>query len=387
MRDSVSRTARRSTLFAWRRPFGGLLPVLAAVYIFAATFTPQAQAQTEIWSATLTVGTFAVTMDTTFVGYSDGNRGPTIDQGQLSDTDFEHNGVTYTVNGLYTVSGDLQLVLDKGLPDPGPDWTLSVGGSTFIVNAGARQSRGTYVWSNAGVSWSDGGAVSVSLTDASGPPPRPGPTTPEPEPPPEPRLTAPGAPRDLTAVSGDGQVVLTWRAPRSNGGAAIRDYEYRIGGRSGIWASIGSTKTTHTVTGLVNGTEYTFQVRAVNRIGKSFAPNQVETTPEAPEVFTLDFAHFANGDGTTSDLVFVNVASHPIRPALYFYDTGGQPLAAESVVDITGDLEITEDGSLSIQTKMEPLGELTISTHGQGGAGERIGEGGRGRSHRRGLAL
>ena len=29
----------------------------------------------------------------------------------------------------------------------------------------------------------------------------------------------------------------------------------------------------------------------------------------------LDFAHFANGDGITSDLVFVNVATHPIQPA------------------------------------------------------------------------
>ena len=38
----------------------------------------------------------------------------------------------------------------------------------------------------------------------------------------------------------------------------------------------------------------------------------------------------------------------------------------ESVVDLTGDLEVTEDGALSIQMEMEPLGELTISTHGQG---------------------
>ena len=83
-------------------------------------------------------------------------------------------------------------------------------------------------------------------------------------------------------------------------------------------------------------------------------------------MFTLDFAHFANGDGLTSDLVFVNVGTHPIRPALYFYDQEGHLIAAGSVVDITGDLEIREDGSLSIQTAMEPLGELTISTHGQG---------------------
>ena len=92
---------------------------------------------------------------------------------------------------------------------------------------------------------------------------------------------------------------------------------------------------------------------------------------------TLDFAHFANGTGITSSLVFVNVsgprrvgpftlAGQPIRPALYFYDKGGRPIAAESVVDITGDLEVTEDGALSVQTEMEPLGELTISTHGRG---------------------
>ena len=38
----------------------------------------------------------------------------------------------------------------------------------------------------------------------------------------------------------------------------------------------------------------------------------------------------------------------------------------ESVVDVTGDLEITEDGALTVQTEMEPLGVLTISTHGRG---------------------
>ena len=36
------------------------------------------------------------------------------------------------------------------------------------------------------------------------------------------------------------------------------------------------------------------------------------------------------------------------------------------MVDLTGDLEVTEDGALSVQTEMEPLGERTISTHGQG---------------------
>ena len=178
-----------------------------------------------------------------------------------------------------------------------------------------------------------------------------------------PRTSAPEAPRNLTVVGGDGQVVLTWDAPEKDGGSAITDYEYRINRRN-PWISIGSTHTTHTVSGLVNGTVYVFEVRAVNRIGKGRASNRPEATPEAPEV--LDFAHFANGIGITSEMVLVNVAPHPIQPAIYFYDTEGALVAAESVVDLTGNLEVTEDGALSVLTEMEPLGVLTISTHGQG---------------------
>ncbi len=170
--------------------------------------------------------------------------------------------------------------------------------------------------------------------------------------------------------------MLSWDAPSSNGGAEITDYEYRIDRRN-PWISTGSTETTHMVTDLVNGTAYTFEGRAVNRRGRSSPSNRTEATPG---VFTLDFAHFANGAGITSDLVFVNlstersrpaptpfhVAIPPIRPAIYFYNKEGNPIAAESVVDVTGDLEVQEDGGLTVLTEMEPLGELTTSTHGQG---------------------
>ena len=61
-----------------------------------------------------------------------------------------------------------------------------------------------------------------------------------------------------------------------------------------------------------------------------------------------------------------HTAIPPIRPAIYFYDTEGQPMAAESVVDITEDLEVTENGALTVRTYMEPLGVVTISTHGRG---------------------
>ena len=177
-----------------------------------------------------------------------------------------------------------------------------------------------------------------------------------------PRQTVPGAPTNLVADGGNEQVTLSWDAPEDDGGFAITDYEVRINGR-GSWISIDSTRTAHTVTGLTIGTAYVFQVRAVNAAGSSPYSNRAEATPG---VGALDFAHFANGAGITSDLVFVNVAPHPIRPVLYFYDQEGNLIDPESVVDLTEDLEVTEDGALSVRTEMEPLGELTISTHGQG---------------------
>ena len=76
-----------------------------------------------------------------------------------------------------------------------------------------------------------------------------------------PRQTVPDAPRNLLADATDGAVTLMWEVPEDDGGFAITGYEYRIDGE-GEWISIGSTLTTHTVTSLVNGTEYTFQVRA-----------------------------------------------------------------------------------------------------------------------------
>ena len=102
-----------------------------------------------------------------------------------------------------------------------------------------------------------------------------------------------------------------------------------------------------------------------NRIFTTLPVVSVDQTGGSNKETALEFAHFANGASITSSLVFMNVAPHPIRPALYFYDKNGNLIDAESVVDVTGDLEVTEDGSLTVQTEIEPLGELTLSTHGR----------------------
>ena len=180
---------------------------------------------------------------------------------------------------------------------------------------------------------------------------------------PPPSNPVPSAPRNLEAVGGDRQVTLSWEAPEDDGGFAITDYQYLISKSGRGWISTGSTETTHTVTELTNGRLYVLQVRAVSAAGAGASSHQVEVTPG---VGRLEFAHFANGASITSDLVLVNVFARPIRPSLYFYNREGDRIAVESVVELTEELEVAEDGSLTVQTEMQPLEALTISTHGQG---------------------
>ena len=113
-------------------------------------------------------------------------------------------------------------------------------------------------------------------------------------------------------------------------------------------------------------TAVALEMDAANRIFTTLPVVPVDPPGSGNQQTTLDFAHFANGTGITSEMVFLNPSTQPSRPAVYFYDTEGDAIPAESVVDVTGDLEVTEDGGLTVWTEMEPLGVLTISTHGRG---------------------
>ena len=88
----------------------------------------------------------------------------------------------------------------------------------------------------------------------------------------------------------------------------------------------------------------------------------------------LYFAHFANGSSITSDLVFVNVASEPILPIIYFYDRGGELMAPASVVDVGEDLQVRADGALTVGTPVPPLGRADGLDPWTGRLGDRIGE-------------
>jgi len=93
--------------------------------------------------------------------------------------------------------------------------------------------------------------------------------------------TAPGAPTIRSATAGSGSGTVSWTAPASDGGSPITGYAVT---KQALWWPSGgayrmdrqsktrifnSTATTQTVTGLINGAEYRFWVRAYNAVGIS----------------------------------------------------------------------------------------------------------------------
>ncbi len=114
-------------------------------------------------------------------------------------------------------------------------------------------------------------------------------------------IAVPAAPAELTATAGDAQVALAWDDPGNN---TINKYQVSMNGSMSFADIVGSNKNTteHTITGLDNGTEYTFALRAVNDSGPG-AVSTVSATPDEgtkqPEENDAPTAHA--GDDQTVD--------------------------------------------------------------------------------------
>jgi FtsP/CotA-like multicopper oxidase with cupredoxin domain len=104
--------------------------------------------------------------------------------------------------------------------------------------------------------------------------------------------TVPGAPTAVTAKAGSRIAAVSFAAPAASGGMPITGYTVTSTPAGGVDTNAGSTLLTHSITGLVNGTAYSFTVVATNAIGPgpaSAASNTVipNTRPPAPSNLAL----------------------------------------------------------------------------------------------------
>ena len=239
---------------------------MAAAWLLALVALPvasvPASAQTEIWSATLTVD--ATT--TNAAGYAASGL-----LGTLSDTDFVRDGTTYEVTGINEdpERGIFIFILDVALAD-------TCGLVLELDNLELKfRDAGTfgveYAWVPSSLGWTDNQSVEVKLVVSDG---------------------SPCAPTGLTATAQNGRVALAWTAG-GNGDSAITKHQVCHKEVSRLflcaatdWADIldstppdGANATSYTVPSLKNGTEYAFRVRAVNEDGGGIASNDATATP------------------------------------------------------------------------------------------------------------
>ena len=207
-----------------------------------------------------------------------------------------------------------------------PDWTTVTGGASASSQTVTGLTNGTnYTFELRAV---NGEGESVKVSDTATP------------------ATTPGSPRSFTATVGDTQVVLSWQAPSSDGGDPITSYSYRVSQAgtntwSPDWTTVtgGASASSQTVTGLTNGTSYTFELRAVNGVGESSEVNATATpvagttVPGPPRSFTAtvgDTQVVLNWQAPSSD------GGDPITSYSYRVSQTGTNTWSPDWTDVTG---------------------------------------------------
>jgi hypothetical protein len=126
------------------------------------------------------------------------------------------------------------------------------------------------------------------------------------QPPTSGQATAPGAPTGVSVAVANGQASVSWTAPSSNGGSPITGYQVKVIPSGGTTTTVpvnSGTATSTTITGLSDGTSYTFTVAAINAIGTGVA--SAASHAVTPDDTLFDFGTpqtIDSGDGSAVNL-------------------------------------------------------------------------------------
>ena len=156
------------------------------------------------------------------------------------------------------------------------------------------------------------------------------------------------APTTLSATVGAGQIGLNWDNPNNT---LITKYQYSTDGGTSFTDITGSgaTTTEYTVTGLDNGDEYTFAVRAVNDSVNGQAAT-VTTTPLLPAPTNLVATPYSQrvvlewdtgGVGYEQYQITIETSGTGVVPAPYIVSASSEPKTSVEITPLTDNTAYT----------------------------------------------
>ncbi len=214
-------------------------------------------------------------------------------------------------------------------------------------------------------------------------------------------LTSPNIspPTNFRAARENGQLTLAWGAPATTSGLTIASYEYRRAPVDATlpvtWTNVGNVVTT-TVTGLINGTTYSFELRARSATGAEGAAASAlgtpSTVPGAPALtavgnygsVTLAWTPPSDNGGaaissyrlerTNNDGIWNHLTTVP--GSVRAWTDGGRSRATEYTyrifaVNAAGDSDWTSASAITlanpVQAPSPPTGLRATADHGKAG--------------------
>ena len=150
----------------------------------------------------------------------------------------------------------------------------------------------------------------------------------------------PSAPTNVSAVAGNAQAVVSWFAPSADGSSPILSYTVTSSPGSLTCTTSSASATSCVVTGLTNGTSYSFVVVATNAAGTSTGTQSL--APVTP-IFTIDQTSAASSSVATTDsgTATAQIAVDDNSGTVTFVKTGGSSglvISSSGLISTTGPL-------------------------------------------------